>query len=56
MDSLSGLKIVQLARIETIPHRAILLSGLGATVLRIDRRQPSYLGVKKLLKTEDCPI
>lgn len=44
MPPLSGLKIVEMAGIGPGPMCAMLLADLGATVLRIDRQQPSNLG------------
>ncbi|HZB90585.1 MAG TPA: CaiB/BaiF CoA-transferase family protein [Stellaceae bacterium] len=45
MGPLQGLKIVEMAGIGPAPMCAMLLADLGATVLRIDRQQPSGLGV-----------
>lgn len=42
---LSGLKVVEMAGIGPAPMCAMLMADLGATVLRIDRRQASGLGV-----------
>lgn len=44
MGPLTGLKIVEMAGIGPAPMCAMLLADLGATVLRIDRLQPSGLG------------
>ena len=45
MGPLSGYKIVEMAGIGPAPMCAMLLADLGATVLRIDRQQPSGLGL-----------
>ncbi len=45
MGPLKGLKIVEMAGIGPAPMCAMLLADLGATVLRVDRQQPSGLGV-----------
>ncbi|HLY90218.1 MAG TPA: CaiB/BaiF CoA-transferase family protein [Acetobacteraceae bacterium] len=50
MGPLAGIRIVELAGIGPSPMCAMLLADLGATVLRIDRRQPSELGIKRPLK------
>ena len=50
MGPLSGIKIVELAGIGPGPMCAMLLADLGATVLRIDRKQPSDLGIKRPLR------
>jgi alpha-methylacyl-CoA racemase len=42
---LAGLKIIEMAGIGPAPMCAMLLADLGATVLRIDRREPSELGL-----------
>jgi alpha-methylacyl-CoA racemase len=42
---LAGLKIIEMAGIGPAPMCAMLLADLGATVLRIDRREPSGLGL-----------
>jgi alpha-methylacyl-CoA racemase len=47
---LSGLRIIELAGIGPGPMCAMLLADLGATVLRIDRREPAELGLKRPLK------
>ena len=44
MGPLTGLKVVEMAGIGPAPMCAMLLADLGATVLRVDRRQPSGLG------------
>ncbi len=45
MGPLKGLKIVEMAGIGPAPMCAMLLADLGATVLRVDRQQPSGLGL-----------
>ena len=50
MGPLAGIKVVELAGIGPGPMCAMLLADLGATVLRIDRKQPSGLGYKRPLK------
>ncbi|HYM03025.1 MAG TPA: CaiB/BaiF CoA-transferase family protein [Stellaceae bacterium] len=45
MGPLAGLKIVEMAGIGPAPMCAMLMADLGATVLRIDRQQPSGLGL-----------
>jgi alpha-methylacyl-CoA racemase len=45
MGPLQGLKIIEMAGIGPAPMCAMLLADLGATVLRVDRQQPSGLGV-----------
>jgi alpha-methylacyl-CoA racemase len=40
MGPLAGIKVVELAGIGPGPMCAMLLADLGATVLRIDRKQP----------------
>ena len=47
---LAGIKIVELAGVGPGPMCAMLLADLGATVLRIDRKQPAELGIKRPLK------
>jgi crotonobetainyl-CoA:carnitine CoA-transferase CaiB-like acyl-CoA transferase len=47
MGPLAGVKIVELAGIGPGPMCAMLLADLGATVLRIDRRQPVKLGIER---------
>ena len=47
MGPLHGLKIIELAGIGPGPMCAMLLADLGATVLRIDRKEPSALGVPR---------
>ena len=50
MGPLAGIKIVELAGVGPGPMCAMLLADLGATVLRIDRKQPAELGIKRPLK------
>jgi crotonobetainyl-CoA:carnitine CoA-transferase CaiB-like acyl-CoA transferase len=50
MGPLAGIKVVELAGIGPGPMCAMLLADLGATVLRIDRKQPSGLGVQRPLR------
>lgn len=47
MGPLNGLKVIELAGIGPGPMAAMLLADLGATVLRIDRKEPSNLGVPR---------
>jgi len=47
---LAGIKIVELAGIGPGPMCAMLLADLGATVLRIDRPEPSDLGIERPLR------
>lgn len=47
---LAGLKVVELAGIGPGPMAAMLLADLGATVLRIDRKQPVAMGIERPLK------
>ncbi|MFQ6573952.1 CoA transferase [Pseudomonas sp. UM16] len=50
MGPLAGVKVVELAGIGPGPMAAMMLADLGATVLRIERREAVDLGVKKPLK------
>lgn len=50
MGPLAGIKIVELAGIGPGPMCAMLLADLGATVIRIERKQPASLGVERPLK------
>src|SRR5258708_36883030 len=50
MGPLAGIRIVELAGIGPGPMCAMLLADLGATVLRIQRKQPVELGLKRPLK------
>ena len=52
MGPLAGIRIVELAGIGPGPMCAMLLADLGATVLRIDRKQPSGLGIERPLRTD----
>ena len=45
MGPLAGLRVIELASIGPGPHCAMLLADLGADVVRIDRVEPSGLGV-----------
>jgi alpha-methylacyl-CoA racemase len=47
MGPLNGLKVIELAGIGPGPMAAMMLADLGATVLRIDRREPAALGVAR---------
>jgi alpha-methylacyl-CoA racemase len=47
---LAGLKVVELAGIGPGPMCAMLLADLGATVIRVDRKQPVKLGLERPLK------
>lgn len=47
---LAGFKIIEFAGIGPGPMCAMLLADLGATVLRIDRKQPANLGIPRPLK------
>ena len=47
---LAGLRVVELAGIGPGPMCAMLLADLGATVIRIDRKQPSDLGIQRPLR------
>jgi crotonobetainyl-CoA:carnitine CoA-transferase CaiB-like acyl-CoA transferase len=47
---LAGLRIIELAGIGPGPMCAMLLADLGATVLRIDRKEPSDLGLRRPLQ------
>jgi len=49
LGPLSGLKVVEFAGVGPGPMAAMLLADLGATVLRIDRKQPVELGLKRAL-------
>ncbi len=44
---LAGLKVVEMAGLGPAPMCAMLLADLGATVIRVDRRQPADLGLKR---------
>ena len=47
---LAGMKVVELAGIGPGPMCAMLLADLGATVIRVDRKQPVKLGIERPLK------
>jgi alpha-methylacyl-CoA racemase len=47
MGPLNGLKVIELAGIGPGPMAAMLLADMGATVLRVDRKEPSGLGVPR---------
>ena len=47
---LAGVRIVELAGIGPGPMAAMLLADMGATVLRVERREAADLGVKRPLK------
>src|SRR5580704_15097077 len=47
---LAGVRIIELAGIGPGPMCAMLLADLGATVLRIDRKEPADLGIRRPLK------
>jgi crotonobetainyl-CoA:carnitine CoA-transferase CaiB-like acyl-CoA transferase len=50
MGPLAGIKIVELTGIGPGPMSAMLLADLGATVLRIDRPEPSDLCLPRELR------
>lgn len=47
MGPLKGLKVIELAGIGPGPMAAMLLADMGATVLRVDRKEPAALGVPR---------
>lgn len=47
MGPLAGLKVIELAGIGPGPMAAMLLADMGATVLRVDRKEPAGLGVPR---------
>lgn len=47
MGPLKGLKVIELAGIGPGPMAAMLLADMGATVLRVDRRESAGLGVQR---------
>ena len=47
MGPLQGLKVLELAGVGPGPMAAMLLADLGATVIRVDRKEPSGLGVQR---------
>ena len=46
MGPLKGIKVIEMAAIGPIPFCGMLLSDLGADVLRVDRTEPSGLGIQ----------
>lgn len=50
MGPLSGIKVIEMAGIGPGPMAAMMLSDMGATVLRIERQTESSLGIKRPLK------
>jgi alpha-methylacyl-CoA racemase len=50
MGPLAGVKVVELAGLGPCPMCAMLLADLGATVLRIERKEPVELGLKRPLR------
>ena len=50
MGPLAGLKMIELAGLGPGPMCAMLLADLGATVLRIERKNPAGLGIPRPLK------
>ena len=52
MGPLSGIKIVELAGIGPGPMAAMMLADMGATVLRVERAEPSGLGVQRPLNCD----
>jgi alpha-methylacyl-CoA racemase len=50
MGPLAGIKVVELAGIGPGPMCAMLLADLGATVIRVDRKEPVPLGIERPLK------
>ena len=47
MGPLAGLKIVEFAGIGPGPFAAMLLADLGAEIIRIERKEPSGLGLER---------
>ena len=47
MGPLNGLKVIELAGIGPGPMAAMLMADMGATVLRVDRKEPAALGVPR---------
>ena len=47
MGPLHGLKVIELAGIGPGPMAAMLMADMGATVLRVDRKEASGLGVPR---------
>src|SRR5450759_4359254 len=50
MGPLAGIKVIELAGLGPCPMCAMLLAELGATVLRIDRKEPVELGLSRPLR------
>ena len=50
MGPLAGVKIIEMAGIGPGPMCGLLLSDLGATILRIERREPSGIGIPRPAK------
>jgi len=50
MGPLAGVKILEFAGVGPGPMAAMLLADLGATVLRVERKEPSGLGIERPLK------
>ncbi len=50
MGPLAGVKVIELAGIGPGPMSAMLLADLGATVLRISRKEPADIGIQRPLK------
>ncbi|AGW93892.1 MULTISPECIES: CaiB/BaiF CoA transferase family protein [Cupriavidus] len=50
MGPLAGVRIVELAGIGPAPFCAMLLADLGATIIRVDRKEPSGLGLSRPLQ------
>jgi len=44
--SLAGLVVIEMAAIGPVPHCGLVLSELGADVVRLDRLEPSGLGIE----------
>jgi len=52
MGPLKGIKIIELAGIGPGPMAAMMLADMGATVLRVERAEPSGLGVQRPLNCD----
>ena len=52
MGPLNGIKIVELAGIGPGPMAAMMMADMGATVLRVERAEPSGLGVQRPLNCD----
>ena len=50
MGPLAGVKVIELAGLGPCPMCAMLLADLGATVLRVERKDPVELGLKRPLR------